>query len=156
MPDYARESPLTDYRKRLVVQKLATNVPKTHIAREIGVNVATIRRWLLKDPDLVEAVTEAKKDLRVRLEDHEQQLALGLIPSTPEVSYKALRAILDRFEAEDRHRAGETSAKGLNYVMMEICRTLYDMPEARARILEVYRRTRREHEEGHGGTCSAP
>lgn len=155
MPDYALKSPLTDYRKRLVVQKLATNVPKTQIAREIGVNVATIRRWLLNDPDLVEAVAEAKKDLRVRLEDREQQLALGLVASTPEVSYKALCRILDRMDADDRRQAGETSVKGMNFVVTEICKTLFDMPEARARIIEVYRRTRSQADDGDDVASSA-
>ena len=147
MPDNACESQITDYRKAKVVVGLAAGKMQTHIARELCVNVRTVRRWIADDPQLAEAIQEAKQDLRMRLEDRQAQIALGTIKSTPEVSYRALCRILDRMDEDERRSSGEVTMNGARMVLMEMCKAVHDMPEARARIREVYERSRREQEE---------
>lgn len=150
------DSPLNDYRRKMIVAKLAFGTPRTEIAKALGVHQSTLRAWIRSDPQLKEQADKMRVELYERaLEEHEA-MAFGKAELTSPVKMQALLRIINSYEDDQRRLAGEITVDGVHLLMMQVCAILVDMPDAKQKVIHAYRDARNQIDDAASGSGDVP
>lgn len=136
---------LSAARRKMISHLLAHQIPKSQIAKRLRVGQSTLYRWCNEDPELEEAAKKlAEQKYQQAIERLDEIAFETAIKPTAETQLKALLRIIEGYEADARRQAGQVTKDGMVVVLLNICRVLVDMPEARMRILAAFSESRDE------------